>query len=211
MLPGCSKCTDTSTCTTCLSAFWLNPNTKMCDTCSPGKSQFSHLWHLGCAACNGATQSCTSCGPGYYLKVGATQCVPLPLGCVTAIPSSGKCATCTDKYYLGDDSTCKKKPENCQQFDTQNKICTDCVQGYEFNSSMNKCIKLANSCQIFDQNEQKCTKCIEGWGLDENNVCFACPANSLGCDLHIIECEPKRYFDSVKYNCNTCESSCEVC
>ena len=97
------------------------------------------------------------------------------------------------------------------EYDADNKICTSCVLGFEFNKTMNKCVKLANSCLKFDQDSQTCTECIEGWGLDEKSLCFACPSNSISCDGHIVKCEPKRYFDSVNYDCPTCDASCDVC
>lgn len=64
---------------------------------------------------------------------------------------------------------------------------------------------------MFDSVSQTCIQCDAGWGVDDKGKCFACPANSLSCNLHNVVCEPKRYLSSKDYACLTCHGSCHTC
>jgi hypothetical protein len=77
---------------------------------------------------------------------------------------------------------------------------------------MGKCINLADACLTYDQEADKCTSCVQGWGLDPaTSQCKSCPANSLDCNDGTVTCEAYRYFDETKYECLTCDASCEEC
>ena len=116
----CTICTDSITCTSCSSGYFLNEN-GMCDVC-----------FTNCFECTGSNSNqCTSCLPGYFLNENA-ECNICSANCFECLgPNSNQCISCTLGTYLESYVT----PTNCV---------TNCTDGFYANNVSAFCQRIIN-------------------------------------------------------------------
>ncbi|ELP92314.1 protein serine/threonine kinase, putative [Entamoeba invadens IP1] len=223
---------------------------RQCVTCTNGKYANSEGQCADCSSecgelCDGTTGKCTACTYNKVLKNNDSgeceECTEFDLNCITcATDASRNCILCNTGYYPVNNNNTKK----CQMCDitcggycnTENGICTGCLENYIFISNTSK---TCQSCNSFDKNcntcsplfEKKCVKCGIGYYVEENgscSQCFSINGNCLKCSqtekkcqqckdpFHInlegkcVECDEGEYKIS-EYECSNCFKSVPNC
>jgi len=131
-MTNCQSCKNGTSCDKCNSGLFFNKGS--CQQC-PQKN---------CSECN--VSACTACNPGFYLRNGVcTGCSDVNKDCDTChfwIDGQNLphyiCYTCKKGFYEEQAltptngvfrATCKAFPPKCANFDTNRKVCTQCVPG----------------------------------------------------------------------------------
>ena len=142
--------------------------------------------------------------------------------------NSTKCIQCNQRYFLNG-SSCSSCPDKCLNC-TAADNCQLCLQGYVFNSSLNKCIVngtcQANNCAVCKSEDLTlCETCHPSFYLNSSGVCDSCSPNCLNCtnNTHCLGCSSgfvlssadQRCYQCNVSNCNSCDSSnvsrCSTC
>ena len=100
-MKGCAFCTNDTECVSCMSGYYLNSSTSLCDYCTD---------LFGCLICKDETD-CLYCDTSYYLDT--TSGLGVCASCVLAIPgcytcsSALVCTSCLGSYTLTNTSSCQ--------------------------------------------------------------------------------------------------------
>jgi hypothetical protein len=149
-------------CTKCVPMSFLNGNA----TCQ--------LISESCRTYNDINGYCLTCYSGYSLNKNG-QCLQNnpAVGCKT-LDANGICVQCSSGYYIDANNACVAIDPQCAQFDSVNKVCTSCYNGYSLLlgvcqiSQVNNQYKV-NNCFVYNSNNQ-CIQCLNRYFLT-NNQC----------------------------------------
>jgi proprotein convertase subtilisin/kexin type 5 len=205
-IPNCATCVlgTTTTCSACLSGFYLSGSTCVacqpnCNTCVAGS----------CSSCkatfvaSGASCVCSTT-PQMVLNVASTACVL----CTTVVPScsvcggSGAavtCATCASGTYPATTTSCLTCPTTCATCSAA--TCLTCL---------NNLIVVGTGCD-----------CNNAGGYYLNtltNTCISCPQTFPACIncqmiatvLSCTACDPAGFFVTPS-GCSACPTTCKTC
>ena len=222
---GCDGCVlsgNSLVCTGCLTEYWLNPETQLCDmsnTCGIGGYYNQTINQCftcpkGCHLChfNETNEvTCSECLDGFFLD-----------------ESDGKChnITCDLGFYLNPyDYSCYHCPHKCLdcQYELKNdnikcggckpnfyyspsegtcSVVETCDDGFYYNNLTNKCLncpKYCTSCFLDKNYDVQCNECLKDGWLDQGS-CHAKP-----------KCDNYYYFNKESHSCVHCPSNCTTC
>lgn len=215
---GCTSCKTTSntiTCLSCSSSYYLNSNTVACVACtttfpnsltctSSGPTQclndyvmpISSRYHLVGTSCIANTRNCKmmnsngggSCSSCYFEN-----------GMYYTL-SAGTCVLCS---ITGCDSTKLDVSKGC--------VCQACLPGYRFVNNI--CIACSNlRCTQCPMDVNNCTSCVSTYGI-YSSACAKCNLNNcLNCDGDVskcLSCADGYYLANSQ--CYSCQTTCTKC
>ncbi|EAR91902.2 surface protein (macronuclear) [Tetrahymena thermophila SB210] len=179
---GCSSCTDSKSCQTCIDGFYKNTTT--CQQCSPT-----------CLTCT-YLNVCQTCQLGYYLE--SSKCVKCDISCKTCVDSKNdNCTSCFENFTLiiktSTYGVCVKSCNKNEVFDNNyNCICSPLY----LRDEKNVCQQIQPDGTIicgpnyfFEKDSQKCLLCIRD--IQQNIPC-------------VTSCKKEQYFDNINLTCSQC-------
>ncbi|KAL4461967.1 hypothetical protein ABPG74_000812 [Tetrahymena malaccensis] len=183
---NCQQCEqlDGQLCQICNAGYVLDPNTKKC---------FKQIQN--CKTYDTTNfANCQLCINNFILDQTTKQCVCNISNCQICSDTNGLvCNTCVKNYLT---PLCQCQVQNCNICSKQDgNVCDSCNQGYQWNSSTNKCDQilkcLVQNCdQCQSNNYNSCSQCSTGYQIvvssqDISNSIFQCqkPSNCMvdGC------------------------------
>lgn len=203
----CDICSDSTSCTTCSSGYFLHPSRQLCSLtrfCNDGFRQENGICLpcavSGCRECNTNRFTCSSC-TNPLLNVDQ-------LSCVTTCPAGRfrngnncdrcpiTCATCTD---VNNCTSCATR------FMLNGGLCTGaCNEGQVNVNGVCRNCSDAN-CRVCETNLTRCTTCRTGFNLLANFN----PDGSIQSTTCVSTCPATRY--ATNGTCAACISNCDVC
>jgi len=230
---GCSSCSNATTCTGCLSGFFLQNKACVpltvkncaegtaigCSICKPGYYKGKsgcEACPLGCASCS-AANSCDAkgCGVGLYWDAYTKICTA---GIANCLEHNGarECKTCDFGYYRVTNANgvveCKEGPKNCY-FVSPSGSCKTCYENYYFQDSDTggSCRPmLVNNC-IETYNGRDCKQCKVGTFL-ESSCSDLIPHCLVALSATVCKTCKDGYFND-KGSCSACydQTRCKSC
>jgi len=233
--PGCSNCTDSSSCAKCANN--LISTNGQC-TCNTTQGQYYNSATQSCTACSTAiagcsscslsvtTTSCTSCSTGYYLNSSTNICVACSTYCSTCnstnctqcvsstFTKTGTSCICSSPLFLNPSTTppsclaCSTFQANCVTCSnsTGSVLCSTCAAGFFSNAGVcTACIPYCTTCTTITD----CTTPV-------SNL-FVYNSSSLSCVCitgYILSNGACLLCSDLVPNCLTCNANgigCSVC
>ncbi|EWS75157.1 hypothetical protein TTHERM_000323149 (macronuclear) [Tetrahymena thermophila SB210] len=206
----CSK-NDGSICLNCAPNFQLDISTSVCKEQPDCKVQY-------CFICqNNSTSVCQTCQEGFKLDNTGQNCIIALENCLELEEGNkSKCKVCIDSFIPNLQGKCKCLFDNCKNCTINNKICSQCEEGYSWQDNQCKCsIPNCLSCDI-SPNYGKCQKCLNNYKLISNINCICSDENCKICsptDGSICQqCQSGYILDQTTKKCNQCQiSNCLQC
>ncbi|CAD8122013.1 unnamed protein product [Paramecium sonneborni] len=190
----------------------------------------THACPTGCSACNGASDNCTGCSPGYQLS--GTTCIVCPSGvctlcqlpCATCVTDSSDCLTCNDSAnqaglkclcndgYIMNTSNyfCDQCQFPCDTCQTNINYCLTCTSTYTLNNTINTC-ECQNDQFELNGTTKTCVNCT--------NPCQTCTSSATFCTSCVsglnrkllnIQCVcDDGFYGST--TCTACNLPCKNC
>lgn len=201
-IPGCSVCTDGTTCDTCPSGMFSNDDGK-CQKCD-----------YQCASCytDGPAITCDACFPNSYLDTDG-KCKQCSANC-NDCKTPNKCYACNAGYFVNDRSKCQQCVPHCQQCSNPYS-CDACEIGSYFSSIEHACVKCTDrKCNTCPANS--CTDCSESYFFNSASKCVHCSPNCLSCDnINLCyNCESGYFIEPTDGQCKDCSEkilNCDLC
>eukprot|EP01022_Parablepharisma_sp_SALTPOND_P020114 TRINITY_DN356_c0_g2_i4.p1 TRINITY_DN356_c0_g2~~TRINITY_DN356_c0_g2_i4.p1 ORF type:complete len:851 (-),score=53.31 TRINITY_DN356_c0_g2_i4:242-2413(-) len=201
-IEGCNVCSDTKTCTTCKSNYYLDEK-GIC------------LKHLG-SYCKTILPlgTCKTCMIGTYYKSEDNTCNDCSIipNCKIC-DSTPKCTTCATGFYVNDGNctSCSENFTNCDAC-SSDTLCDQCKTGHYWNTTTTNCEACMEGCTAC-ADPKTCLICADGYRSDTKNVCHKCPPGCSTCknETACETCMDGHYFDSVGLKCNPCHGLCATC
>lgn len=130
---NCGSCSSIDKCDTCLSGFYLSPQTSQCLDCDSNQDEIVCNKCSPPATSSGANQTpqCLSCASGYNLDPSTSTCrtceqITGVSHCTECDPQSKNCDKCGTGYYLPEDGNGVKTQE-CKLCHDQFEFCGQCI------------------------------------------------------------------------------------
>ena len=175
-LPNCLICATNSSCSSCVSGYFVSP----VSTCQPCSSQISN-----CSSCTySGTLICSFCNaPLGLLNNVCISCSQIPNCLSCSVSTNIFCNTCSSNLIVSFNKTAciSCGISNCLSCSTINSTssnCSQCLPGFYLNSS-SSCLSCANSISFcsscsLDQNAKLlCLSCVDNRLFVSNNLCLA--------------------------------------
>ncbi|KAH0570842.1 Cysteine-rich membrane protein 2 [Spironucleus salmonicida] len=207
---NCLSCTDSNTCTSCNSAFYLDSKVckkcpQFCMECSPNgtcskcqqNSRLSSGSQCVADACNDS-QKCTE-GEFCTLQDAGNICTKCNASCKTCSAST-TCASCQDGFDISSSKKCVnnqcsdthqcQKNNFCQKLETGN-LCRACPANCETCTEANTCSKCAENyflkvsgicAEVVCSASKPCKEYEFCFSSTSGNECKACPEHCQSCD-----------------------------
>ncbi|KAL4490890.1 hypothetical protein ABPG72_008626 [Tetrahymena utriculariae] len=166
------------------------------------------------------------CEQNQYIDFTERKCNLCNQNCKTCYGNlSSNCCTCSQGYYLQEQSSCIQCSDNCLEC-TGADQCQNCSDG--FYNENGKCKQCDSTCAICKENGV-CIKCVDDQNgiipTNYNNICICkqdfCPENNKCQSLNkndicqkpnILKCDDSsQYFDYQNFVCQNCDQSCQTC
>ncbi|KAL4470308.1 hypothetical protein ABPG74_011919 [Tetrahymena malaccensis] len=186
------------------------------------QNQICQLCSTNCKTCKNNSSTCTSC-PDTTFTLSNDKCV-----CQNSVYDSinNTCVQCTIKQIFDQKNNkcvdCNQSCLTCQDIDHLN-ICTSCPVGkILYNQtcidkcpdqtylSNNKCLPCNLNCKTCDVQDTQCTSCNSPLTVIGTS-CQCAQGNYNPNSNTCIVCLPNQVYDSVNYQCVSCNSSCQTC
>ncbi|KAL4488889.1 hypothetical protein ABPG72_005676 [Tetrahymena utriculariae] len=158
---GCSQCTDTANCSACVANYTLK-NNYFYFNCN--SNQYAVIIDL-----NSSEQACQLCDPS----------------CLTCFASSITCTSCSNNFFLNNNSQFQQCDQSCLSCNGDSKSCTVCANSYYplITGQQQSIYQCFQSCPInYFLNNNQCQQCDQS--------CSVCTGNSYNCTLCSNGCFP---------------------
>ncbi|KAL4488898.1 hypothetical protein ABPG72_005685 [Tetrahymena utriculariae] len=206
---GCSQCTNTAKCSACVANYTLKNNYCYFNCNS---TQYAVIIDL-----NSTEQACQLCDPS----------------CLTCFASSITCTSCSNNFFLNNNSQCQQCDQSCLSCNGDQKSCTVCANSYyplitgqqqsiyqcfqscpiNYFLNNNQCQKCDQSFSVCTGNSYNCTLCSNGYFPLYSSptdltfrCCQICPN---GYKLQQNQCQICNQFSSQA--CQNCAATCRSC
>ncbi|EKE37303.1 hypothetical protein ENUP19_0020G0012 [Entamoeba nuttalli] len=160
-----------------------------------------------CSLCT-VNGKCSLCDDSTYLKLDSTfddgicQSTPTIENCKEF--NKGRCAICSDGYFLNKNGGCDACYYPCKKCVKSADICYECNEGFSLQE--NSCISIIKSIenckQTIPHSNDKCLQCEDGYYRD-GILCRACIDNCKTC-IKKNECSEcsKNFYKNITYGCS---------
>lgn len=200
-MAACVSCTNATSCTGCITGYYINQTTRMCVKCD--------YLRPGCSICNSSTV-CIECNFYYFLNSSnlCQTCSTGHTGCATCTNAT-ICLTCAPEYYLlsGVCTRCNVSKANCIRCASSTN-CTQCQVGFFSNSG--SCTACDGTCISCYASATNCSTCTRGYYL-VGNTCTACSSYCMECDATgaCLDCQAGTFLATG--TCTLCTLPCDTC
>ncbi|KAL4490865.1 hypothetical protein ABPG72_008601 [Tetrahymena utriculariae] len=206
-LQYCSACSNGTTCSSCISGYFLDSATQTCLSCPYNCSQCTSQDPSTCTSCITKLSDCLQLyqcqfPSGYYFD---SQCnkIYCPTDCSRC--NENGCLQCNNSYFI---------VQSNNMFICQNchGSCLNCS-----GSLSNQCTQCISSLLFY--NNQCLTQCPQGYYPNSQNICQLCPSN-LNCascqnSTQCTTCKNGYYMttkqDTQQQVCMPCDPACKLC
>ena len=220
----CDVCTNSQTCTTCTTGFWLydficQPCPAACTSCTDlqtctavvvgyylNSNRKATACPTNCSSCQDGI-GCVTCVTGTIINNSTGICEACPANCSLCTTTS-KCITCNVNYYQYESYICRKCPTNCVTC-SNGSTCHVCAD-YYFKTLDNTCENCGANCRVCTS-ANTCATCITGY-YGSAGVCMPC---GEGCDSCTSETSCSTcstgYYKTSDNRCYPCQSAMPGC